>query len=82
MIHLFVKFEGDKEEMLDDSRLCLLSFAIFCKINSNVLQTLLHGKLGRFLSLALSLNIVWMIEGVYYIDLLLIQVDSTTVLQK
>jgi hypothetical protein len=32
--------------------------------------------------LALSLNIVWMIEGVYYIDLLLIQVDSTTVLQK
>jgi hypothetical protein len=58
MIHLFVKFEGDKEEMLDDSRLCLLSFAIFCKINSNVLQTLLHGKLGRFLSLALSLNIV------------------------
>jgi hypothetical protein len=44
--------------MLDDSRLCLLSFSIFCNINSNVLQTLLHGKLGRFLSSALSLNIV------------------------
>lgn len=68
--------------MLDGSRLCLLSFAIFCKINSNVLQTLLHGKLARFFYLALSLNIVWMIEGVYYIDLLLIQVDSTTFLQK
>lgn len=44
--------------MLDGSRLCLLSFAIFCKINSNVLQTLLHGKLARFFYLALSLNIV------------------------
>jgi hypothetical protein len=40
MIHLFVNFKGDEEEMFDDSRLCLLSFAIFCKTNSNVLQNL------------------------------------------